>query len=496
MNTYNVTEIPFNIEAEQCTIGSVIIHNDALRSCAFLKPSDFYREAHQVMWEAILDLDAHGTAIDFVTLTDWLETRDKLKQLPDSFAYVSRVAVAIPTAAHARHYALIVYRAAFQRRLVAAGENIKKAGLIAGEEVQKLAALADGELRNATMGVAGDADIPAYQALDFVANTLRRVHETGVPPAMSMALPTMERLARGWRRGEVTVLGALTNVGKTRFAYNELVYQAEQGRGTVYCHKETEAEGVSAGLAARVERIDEAQLQDGFSQKDVMIDRRTGNRIFPHRRNSPQEVEAALYSAQAKIKDMGIQIVAAYPDPITGDIVEPDFTVVGLRNKLREIARRHPVDFVVIDHLSLLELPDGMSSHESSGKFGKAVMDFIRLAQELQCHILLLHQLRPDAINQRQPSHYQFEESKKIAQNANNCITLYKPSQHGDERATPGEIVFNMSKSRRAQTGLVTGVKVIGAYSYFYDEELEHLEQTAPHWTGETPHKDDYDIDF
>lgn len=494
MNQYQI--LPSDIEAEQSVIGSVIAANDTLTACSFLSPDDFYRDPHKLLWQAILDLDATGSAIDFITLTDRLRNKGHLQDAGGE-VYMVDLALKVLTVFHVRDHALLVYRTAVQRRLVEAGENITKAAISADREVRDMAAFADAELRRATNGVTGDADIAAYAALDFVADTVKRVHETGTPPAMSMALPSMQRIARGWRRGEVTVLGALTNVGKTRFAYNESVFQAQNGRGVVYCHKETEAEGVAAGLASRLEMVDDAQLQDGFNQKDTAIDPRTRKRFYPYRRQSAEEVEQALANAKEKMLCLNMRIVAAYPDPITGDILEPDFTVTGLRNKLREIAREQQVDFIVIDHLSLLELPEGASSHERSGMFGDAVFAFIRLAQELQCHILLLHQLRPDATNHKQPSHFHFEESKKIAQNANNCMTLYRPSQHGDDSAPPDAIRFNLSKSRRAMTGLVDGVTFIGACSYFYDEDMERIEATNPYPVKHLSEYDNYDeIDF
>lgn len=489
MNQYQI--LPSNVDAEKATLGSVMIDNNALIACSFLKAEDFYRDSHKVLWEAMQDLDASGTVIDFITLTDWFTARNRMNAIGGP-AYISECALSVPTAMNARHYALTVYRTAFQRRLIEAGENIAKAGIRADKEIKEIATLADAELRRATSGMSGDADIAAYAALDFVADTVKRVHETGTPPALSMALPSMERIARGWRRGEVTVLGALTNVGKTRFAYNETVFQAQNGRGVVYCHKETEAEGVAAGLAGRLEMVDDAQLQDGFNPKDTAVDRVTGRRYYPHRRQSAAEVEAVLHRAKTKMLNFTLRIVAAYPDPITGDILEPDFTVTGLRNKLREIAREQPVDFVVIDHLSLLELPEGASSHERSGMFGDAVFAFIRLAQELQCHILLLHQLRPDATNHKQPSHFHFEESKKIAQNANNCMTLYRPSQHGDDSARPDTIRFNLSKSRRAMTGLLDNVRFTKSYSYFEDDDIAHMETVSPHPITRSSEYDDY----
>jgi replicative DNA helicase len=56
---------PHNIEAEQSVLGSMLIDKDALLEAAeILLAGDFYREAHQHIFQSVLDLSNKGEPVD------------------------------------------------------------------------------------------------------------------------------------------------------------------------------------------------------------------------------------------------------------------------------------------------------------------------------------------------------------------------------------------------------------------------------------------------
>ena len=68
-----------NIEAEQAVLGAILIDNSVMNNVAeILKPSDFYRIVHQIIYQIMLDLHARHEPVDMVTLTEELKNRDKL----------------------------------------------------------------------------------------------------------------------------------------------------------------------------------------------------------------------------------------------------------------------------------------------------------------------------------------------------------------------------------------------------------------------------------
>ena len=103
---------PQNIEAEQSVLGSLLIDPDAIITVAtFLRPEDFYRETHQMIYAAILALHERRISADFVTVVDELERRNQL-DIVGGAAYLTSLINAVPTSVHVEHYAHIVERRA------------------------------------------------------------------------------------------------------------------------------------------------------------------------------------------------------------------------------------------------------------------------------------------------------------------------------------------------------------------------------------------------
>src|SRR5215470_14848727 len=115
--------LPQNIEAEEGVLGSIIIDPEAVVQVAdYLRPEDFYRDAHRAIFQAVLDLYADRGPADLITICDELQRRGRLEEVGGS-AYVSSLVNAVPTSANVEYYARIVERESIKRRLIhAAGQ--------------------------------------------------------------------------------------------------------------------------------------------------------------------------------------------------------------------------------------------------------------------------------------------------------------------------------------------------------------------------------------
>ncbi|HET6486899.1 MAG TPA: DnaB-like helicase N-terminal domain-containing protein, partial [Spirochaetia bacterium] len=113
-----------NEEAEVATLGAVLIDPEALPAIiALVRPEDFYRGAHQRIFEAVLALFERGQSIDLITVTEELRSRAALEQCGGS-AYVSRLTSAVPTSANVEYYARIVQAASIRRTLAKVSREI------------------------------------------------------------------------------------------------------------------------------------------------------------------------------------------------------------------------------------------------------------------------------------------------------------------------------------------------------------------------------------
>jgi replicative DNA helicase len=133
---------PQDMVAEQSVIGGMLLSKDAIADVLeVLRPGDFYRPAHQAIYDSILDLYSRGEPADPVTVSAELDRRGELKRIGGP-AYLVTLTQTVPTAANAGFYAEIVAEKAILRRLVEAGTRIVQYGY-AGSDGQDVAEVVD-----------------------------------------------------------------------------------------------------------------------------------------------------------------------------------------------------------------------------------------------------------------------------------------------------------------------------------------------------------------
>ncbi|HTR69158.1 MAG TPA: replicative DNA helicase [Mycobacteriales bacterium] len=119
---------PQDIAAEQCALGGMLLSKDAIADVVeVLKPADFYRPAHQTVYDAILDLYGKGEPADPVTVAAELTRTGALERIGGA-PYLHTLIASVPTAANAGYYAEIVRERAILRRLVEAGTKVVQLG--------------------------------------------------------------------------------------------------------------------------------------------------------------------------------------------------------------------------------------------------------------------------------------------------------------------------------------------------------------------------------
>ena len=119
---------PQDMAAEQSVLGGMLLSKDAIADVLErLRPSDFYRPAHQNVYDAILDLYGRGEPADAVTVAAELDRRGLLRRIGGA-PYLHTLISTVPTAANAGYYASIVAEKALLRRLVEAGTRVVQYG--------------------------------------------------------------------------------------------------------------------------------------------------------------------------------------------------------------------------------------------------------------------------------------------------------------------------------------------------------------------------------
>jgi replicative DNA helicase len=206
--------LPQNVEAEAGVLGSLLIDPDATVQVAdFLKPDDFYREAHRAIYQAMIDLYENRAPADLITLTDELARRGKLEDI-GGLSYVSSLANQVPTSANVEYYARIVERTAILRRLIHAAGQI---AAVAYNEPEATVALDQAEkliFNVSQRSMRADLE-PIRDTLREYMDKLDQLHERrGDIVGVATGFSDLDKLTGGLQKSDLIILAARPAVGK------------------------------------------------------------------------------------------------------------------------------------------------------------------------------------------------------------------------------------------------------------------------------------------
>jgi len=207
---------PQDVHAEQSVIGGMLLSKDAIADCVEgLKGTDFYRPAHELIYDAILDLYSRGEPADAITVSDELTKRGDLTRVGGQ-AYLHQLISEVPTAANAGYYAEIVAERAVLRRLVDAGTKIVQMGYgQGGGDVVDIVNAAQAEIYAVADKRGGEDYAKLGDVLEATVDEIehasgRSGEMTGVPTGFT----DFDNLTNGLHPGQMIVVAARPAVGK------------------------------------------------------------------------------------------------------------------------------------------------------------------------------------------------------------------------------------------------------------------------------------------
>ncbi len=206
---------PHSLEAEVSVLGASLLSKNAASDVVeVLRPEDFYRNAHRLVYEGILDLHRDGGAIDTVTLTEWLARRGRLDEVGGAAA-VYDLTVAVPTAANAAYYAGIVRERALLRRLIDVGTEVVKLGYEASDDAVTVVDRAE----SLVYEVAQTGSVSDYARLgDLLTDSFEQIEKLADQRSEVTGLATgyndFDRLTAGLQPQNLVIIAARPAMGK------------------------------------------------------------------------------------------------------------------------------------------------------------------------------------------------------------------------------------------------------------------------------------------
>ncbi len=415
---------PHNLEAEASVLGAVMLSPDAANiALEKLQPEDFYKPAHQIIFEAIIGLFNSNQAIDAVTVSDALRRNKQLDRI-GGVGYLTGLLETVPAASNVDYYADIVDETAARRRLLRAGSMVVSIAMQTERTIDDVLDAAEQEVFRVSEEKVGDGLAVVGPMLQ---ETLERIEELGTKGDEITGLPTgfrdLDGKLAGLHKANLVVIAARPSMGKTALALNIAQNIADRDHPVALFTLEMSREEVVLRLLSAMAGIDSHKLRSG---------------------QFGQELWQRLAREAARLYQLPF-----YVDD------SPDLTVTAIRAKCRRLARKRGLDLVVVDYLQLMRSSSRNENRQQ--EIADISLSLKNLARELRVPVIAVSQLNR-ALEQREnkrPRLGDLRESGAIEQDADVVMFIYRDEYYnpgGDQR---GIAEVNIAKHRSGATGQI-----------------------------------------
>lgn len=404
---------PQNIEAEQAVLGAMLIDKEAIaKATEVLSADDFYREAHRVIFSAMLELYNKNEAVDMVTVTEILKRDNKLEDI-GGIAYITSLANVVLTAANVKYHAEIVAEKSVLRQLVRVSTEIAAMGYEANDDVGTLLDTAESRIleisnrkKKADFTPINDILMDSVQSIESLLQNKGGL--TGIPAGFA----DLDKLTSGLHPSDFIILAARPSMGKTALALNIVQNVA------LRAHKAIGGEPRSVAFFSL--EMSKEQLVNRMLCAEAGIDSQRLRVGEMHDEDWTHLWDACDTMSRAKI----------YIDDTAG------ITAMDMRSRARRLKAEHGLDLIVVDYLQLMQ---GSGKRNNSGDRQQEVSEISRslkaLARELDVPVLALSQLSRSVESRqiKRPMLSDLRESGSLEQDADIVAFLYREDYYNPE---------------------------------------------------------------
>ncbi|HLR77021.1 MAG TPA: replicative DNA helicase [Balneolaceae bacterium] len=445
---------PQAVEIEESVLGAMLIeHEAATIALQMLKPEDFYRPAHQHIYEALHDLYERDNPLDLLTVENELRDRGLLDTCGGA-GYLSDLTRSVSSAANIDYHSLIISEKATKRNLILNCNEIIKAAYdsstdpydVLDNAEQRIFDLANAKQRAQAQPI-GDVLKETLSYLEDIQGKSSGI--TGVPTGLEI-----DKLTAGWQKGDMVIIAARPSMGKTALmlttARNAALHPEPKLQTKVAIFSlEMSSQSLVQRLLTMEGRIDAQSARSGRLKSEEF------KRLI--------DAAGRLFTANIFVDDT------------------PALSILELRTKARRLKSEHDVGLIIVDYLQLMQ-----STGKDFGTREQEIASISRglksLAKELDVPVIALSQLSR-AVETRggdkRPQLSDLRESGSIEQDADVVCFLYRPEYYGikttpEGQSTTGLAEVIIGKQRNGPVG-TKELYFVKKYARF-----ENLTQASP----------------
>jgi replicative DNA helicase len=352
---------PHDLAAEQCVLGGMMLSKDAISDVLdVIKAHDYYRPAHQMVHETILDLYGRGEPADAVTVAAELTKRGDIGRMGGA-PYLHTLIASVPTAANAGYYARIVRERAILRRLVEVGTRIVQLGYTGDGDANELVDRAEAEVYGVTDRRISEDYLPLSEIMPGALDEIEAIGSRGGSLAgVPTGFADLDALTNGLHPGQMIIIAARPAIGKSALALDICrAASIKAGQTAVLFSLEMSRNEITMRLLSAEARVPLHAMRTGQLGEDDWT--RLARRMS-------EVVDAPLF-----IDD------------------SPNMSMMEIRSKCRRLKQRNELKLVVIDYLQLMSSPKRVENRQQ--EVSELSRSLKLLAKELHVPVVALAQL-------------------------------------------------------------------------------------------------------
>jgi replicative DNA helicase len=406
-------------------LGAILLDREAIfRAMKLLRPEDFYRESHRLIYETMLELDESGSPVDLITLSEQLRQNGVLEKA-GGVSYIASLAEMVPTAANIDYYTRIVEEKALLRTLIQLSTRIAGMGFEEGEEPEKLIAEAErmitelgGRRASTAFFAIKELLLETFSRLEFLYNN--QGGAMGVPTSFS----DLDRMCTGLQPSDLIILAGRPGMGKTALGLG-IGYSAalRQNIPVAVFSLEMSREQLVQRILCAEAKVDQHRLRTG---------------------DLAEEDWRKLHETKDKIANIPIFIDDT-----------PGITVRQVRAKARQLKAEKGLGLIVIDYLQLMQGSKRVENRQQ--EISEISRSLKGLAKELNVPVLALAQLSRsvEQRDKKRPIMSDLRESGSLEQDADLVMFIYRDEYYNRDSEKKGIAEIIIAKHRNGPTGYI-----------------------------------------
>lgn len=416
---------PFNLEAENATLGALILNPRTIYAVApVLASADFYAEKNRQVYDAIMHLHNQGQPCDTVTLSDHL-TRYSANGVA-WIDYLGQLIEYTPDEEAAVNYAHIVVDKATRRRLIAAASRINKLARAEEGDIEQQLGEAETIVFQARQGRTESKDVLPE---DYVRSYLDRFEELRLAEREIAGIPTgyidLDRLLNGLHRGKHYAIGGRPGMGKSSLALGIAENAVKAGFKVALFSMEMSSGQIMDRRVSTFTGIDSQRLQRPWILTD--------------------EEAARVYEAVGMLEARRLFIDT-----------ESGLTPSRLRAKAMRLHAEHGLDMVIVDHFHLLR--SDVSRNRKDLEMDESARTLTGIYKTLDVAGITVAQLNRNVESRadKRPLLSDFREVGALEEEAYAALLIYRDDYYNPDTSTRPNIgEVNVAKHREGPTGNV-----------------------------------------